>query len=84
MEKGKGNERKSAFGLRRLWMQEIREALIDFSKMEEESWPELLAAQEQVLSADFAVASLDNSDSIVCLRKMVWETHWCRARLRVR
>jgi hypothetical protein len=42
-------------------MQEIREALFDFSKMEEESWPELLAAQEQVLSADFAAASLDNS-----------------------
>jgi len=58
LQKAKGNERKSAFGLRRPWMQEIREGLFDFSKMEEdaESLSEVLAAQEHVLSADFAAS----------------------------
>ena len=42
-------------------MQEIKETLFDFSKMEEdvESLAGVLAAQEQVLSTDFA-ASQDN------------------------
>jgi len=61
LEKAKGNERKSAFGLRRPWMQEIKETLFDFSKMEEdaESLAGVLAAQQHVLSTDFA-ASQDN------------------------
>ena len=61
LEKAKGNERKSAFGLRRPWMQEIKETLLDFSKMEEEaeSLAGVLAAQQQLLSTDFAT-SQDN------------------------
>jgi hypothetical protein len=61
LEKAKGNERKSGFGLRRPWMQEIKETLFDFSKMEEdaESLAEVLVAQQLVLSTDFP-ASQDN------------------------
>ncbi len=64
LEKTKGNEIKSAFGLGRPWMQEIKENLFDFSKMEEdaESLAGVLAAQQHVLSTDFA-ASQDNSPS---------------------
>jgi chemotaxis protein histidine kinase CheA len=49
LEKAKG--RKSALGLRRPWMQEIKETLFDFSKMEEdvESLSGVLAAQQHVL-----------------------------------
>ncbi len=36
LEKAKGNERHSAIGLRRPWMQEIKETLFDFSKMEDD------------------------------------------------
>ena len=63
LEKSKVNERKSGFGLRRPWMQEIKETLFDFSKMEEdaESLAGVLAAQQQVLSTDFAASQ----DSVV-------------------
>jgi hypothetical protein len=61
LEKAKGNDTQSAFGLRRPWMQEIKETFFDFSKMEEDakSLAGVLAAQQQVLSSDFA-ASHDN------------------------
>jgi hypothetical protein len=79
LEKAKGNERKSAFGLRRPWMQEIKETLFDFSKMEEDaqSLAGVLAAKQHVLSTDFA-ASQDN------VAPMVVEEAHCRAMLLVR
>jgi hypothetical protein len=64
LEKAKGTDTQSAFGLRRPWMQEIKETFFDFSKMEEDAESlagvlAVLAAQQQVLSSDFA-ASQDN------------------------
>jgi len=61
LEKAKGTDTQSAFGLRRPWMQEIKETFFDFSKMEEDakSLAGVLAAQQQVLSSDSA-ASHDN------------------------
>ena len=46
----------------RPWMQEIRESQFDFSKMEQdaEDYSEVVVAQDQALSADFAAVSLDN------------------------
>ena len=58
LEKAKGNDRKSEFGLKRPWMKEIKETFFDFSKMEAdaESLAGLLTSQQHVLSTDFATS----------------------------
>jgi hypothetical protein len=54
---------KGKVGPMRAWMQGIRESKYDFSKLEEdeEDYLEVVVAQEQVLSTDFAGLSLENS-----------------------
>ena len=53
---------KGKVGPMRPWMQGIRESKYDFSKLQEdaEDYSEVVVAQEQVLSTNFAALSLDN------------------------
>ncbi len=52
---------KGTVGPRRPWMQGIRESEYDFSTLEEDDYySEVVVAQEQVLSTDFAALSLEN------------------------
>jgi hypothetical protein len=53
---------KGKVGPRRPWMQWIRESKYDFSTLEGdvEYYSEVVVAQEQVLSSDFAASSLEN------------------------